>query len=255
MIAERPFGPTHARRHAADERELRLGDQRLRLPGRDACASRSPAISDASISSGTFSGSGAIGCEDQRGRAAEEDRDGQRLRSRLPRPRSGSRRPSRSASACRSIVDRARAAGTCPRFGPCVSGCARQHEGQRDERSAVLGPRGQDRKAIETHVARDDVGHRPARPRLHADGQRLEREVAGPHSFPTVGGRIVSGQLDEALDQALRALAERQPPRAAPSRRDSSRGGTPTPATLVKSSAGPPAAITRRWISAASSWG
>ena len=34
VIAERPFGPPHARRHLADQRELGVGDQRMRPAGR-----------------------------------------------------------------------------------------------------------------------------------------------------------------------------------------------------------------------------
>ena len=60
VVAERPFRPAQPRRHVADERDLGVGDERVRRRARRSGRACAPAMSDASISSGTFSGSGAI---------------------------------------------------------------------------------------------------------------------------------------------------------------------------------------------------
>ena len=122
VIAERALRPAHARRHLADQRELGVRDERMRPTGLAASFSRSPAMSDASISSGTFSGSGAIADEDQRRRPAEKHRHRQRLA-----PRLGDLIVEAAALADLPVHaggarDRARAGGTC-------RGCGR---GRRD---------------------------------------------------------------------------------------------------------------------------
>ena len=60
MVAEGPLGAADVRRDGPDEGELRAPDEAVGARSRPTTGNRSPAMSDASISSGTFSGSGAI---------------------------------------------------------------------------------------------------------------------------------------------------------------------------------------------------
>ena len=72
-----------------------------------------------------------------------------------------------------------------------------------------------------------------------------------PHSFAGVGGSSVSARWTRRLMNASgRVPNASSARRAVPNRLVTS--GKSAPFTLVNSSAGPPAAITRRWISAAS---
>ena len=117
------------------------------------------------------------------------------------------------------------------------------------------GQRRDDRQPIEPHVGRDTLGDRPARDAPRADLEQLEPDIA---RAPQLAGRRRQQrlrQMHEPLDQPQRPLAERQlgAPRRAEQVGDER--GTATPLTLVNSSAGPPAAITRRWISATSRCG
>ena len=125
---------------------------------------------------------------------------------------------------------------------------------QRDERPAVLGPAGDDRQPVETHVVGDDLedrtgadcGARPTRRRSIATSR-------APHSFAGVGGSSVSARWTSRLISCSgRSPNASSARRAVPNRLVTS--GKSAPLTLVKSSAGPPAAMTRRWISAASRW-
>ena len=74
------------------------------------------------------------------------------------------------------------------------------------------------------------------------------------HSFAAVGGSSVSARCTRRLISCSgRVPNASSARRAVPNRLVTSRNRDPL--TFVKSSAGPPAAITRRWISATSRWG
>ena len=192
VIAKRPFGPAHARRHLADQRELRVGDQRMRPVAvhlRQALAGDERGQHQL----GHVLGQRRDGRQDQRRRAAEEHRRRQRLRRALRRPRSESRRPCRSASACRSCARRSTCMRYMPRLWPRPIGMRRVDERQRDERPAVLGPARDRRQPIEPHVGRDALGDRSAsRPRACRPSAARARRRARPTASPGVGGSSVS---------------------------------------------------------------
>ena len=270
MVAERALGLPQPRRHAADERDLGVGHERVRSRPR---AAPEPAAGD---ERGQHQLRHVLGQrsdrrQHQRRRSAQENGDGQALAARLGRPRSGSRRPCRSASACRSSARRGPAGGTCPdccgpdrrsapqlrladargRCGPAFR-VLRVDERQRDERPAVLRPAGQHRQPVEPHVLRHDLGHRPGRP-LRARSAappppRRARPRAWPASAAAASRPARRGAGSSRPGRRPKASSAR---RAVPNRLVTS--GSSAPRTRVNSSAGPPAAITRRWISAASS--
>ena len=87
------------------------------------CGSRSPAISDASISSGTFSGSGAMADRMSAGGPPRNTVAGSALAAPLGDGVVDSRRPCRSASACRWCARRSTCMRYIPRLCPALSGC------------------------------------------------------------------------------------------------------------------------------------
>ena len=125
VIAERPFRPAHVRRARA--RSARTRRWRRADAGRGPATSGSRCAGDQRREHqlGHVLGQRRDRRQDQRRRAAEEHGDRQRLRRAPRRPRSGSRRPCRSASACPVRArDRGPAAGTCRGCGPARSGCS-----------------------------------------------------------------------------------------------------------------------------------
>ncbi len=139
-------------------------------------------MSDASINSGTFSGSGAIADKDQRGRPAEKHGRRQRVALRL----------GDGVVKAAALADLPVHAGRLPvvdvqAIHPEVvagaSGMRRVDERERDERPAVLGPARHDRQPIEPDVRRDDVEHGsagllPRCRRAPARGRRRARPTA-----------------------------------------------------------------------------
>ena len=169
-----------------------------------------------------------------------------------PRPtRSGSRRPCRSASACRCCGDRAPACGTCRGCGRARSGMLGVDQRQRHERAAVLGPARDDRQLVEADVVGHDLDDRPAAAARQPDARQIAEEAARAPQLRRRRRQDRLGGVHEPLDERVRARPERQ---AGAARRAEQVGdsGKRAPLTFVNSSAGPPAAITRRWISAAS---
>ena len=162
VVAERALGPARARRHLADERELGVGDERMRpRPPRPAC-SRSPAMSEASISSGTFSGSGAMADRMSAGGPPRKTVTG----SAWPRA-FGHLVVEAAALADLPVHARCdRASCTCrrymPRLWPRPSGMLGVDQRQRDERAAVLGPGGQAGRRSSRTSSVDDLGDRAA---------------------------------------------------------------------------------------------
>ena len=212
-------------------------------------------MSDASISSGTFSGSGAMADRISAGGPPRNTVAGSALPARL-----GDRVVVAAALAdlpvhAGACARRAPASGTCRGCGRGRSGCVRVDERQRDERPAVLGPGGDRRQPVEPDVGGDALGDRAAAtPRVMPTLSSSRPTSRAPHSLPGVGGRSVSASSTSRLiSRSGRSPNASSARRAVPNRLVTSRKSAPV--TLVKSSAGPPAAITRRWISAASRCG
>ena len=94
---------------------------------------------------------------------------------------------------------------------------------------------------------------RPAGAPREADAQGLEGQVPRGPELARGRGHERLREVRRGGGRAARAACRRRARPAARCRRGSWRATASAPRTRVKSSAGPPAAIVRRWISAASS--
>ena len=143
-----------------------------------------------------------------------------------------------------------------PRLCPRRLGMLGVDERQRDERAAVLGPGRQRRaagRAARRTVTTSVTG--PARRRVVPDPQQLAAPRRG-HPTACRASAAAASRPAATMRRSAAGDAGRTPAparRGVPNRLVTS--GNAAPFTLVNSSAGPPAAITRRWISATSSTG
>ena len=219
MIAERPLGMAHVRGDLADQRELRIGDQRMR---RRALDQRQPPPRDQRRQQQFrhVLGQRRDRRQDQRRRPAEEDRDRQRLA-----PLLGQLVVEAAALADLPVHARLRRAVHVHPVHPEVVAVPvrmlRVDERQRHERPAVLGPELQRRQLVEADVRGHHLGDGPARHPPQADARRRGRQVP---RLPQLRGRRrhVLHEPHEALDEGQRAVAEclRRPRRRAEQVRD-----------------------------------
>ena len=86
----------------------------------------------------------------------------------------------------------------------------RVDERQRDERSAVLGPRRQRRQSIEPDVGRHAIGDRSALDAPRADLEQLDADIPRLPELARRRRQQRLGQLDEPADQPQRPLAKRE---------------------------------------------
>ena len=86
----------------------------------------------------------------------------------------------------------------------------RVDERQRDERTAVLGPAGQRRQAIEPDVGRHAIDHRSALDASRADLEQLGADVARVPELARRRRQQRLGELDEPTNQPQRPIAKRQ---------------------------------------------
>ena len=165
-------------------------------------------MSDASISSGTFSGSGAIADRISAGGP--------------PRKTVAGRLCPRAfgdgvviAAALADLPVHARAARVVDlhpvhaEVVPRAIGMRRVDERQRDERTAVLGPARERRQAIEPDVGRHPIDHRSALDAPRADLEQLAADVARVPHLARCRRQQRLGELDEPANQPQRPLAKR----------------------------------------------
>jgi hypothetical protein len=209
VVAERALGAAHPRRHAADEGEFGVGEERVR-PGAAGQSQAAAGDQRGEEELGHVLGQRRDGGEDQRRGPAEEHRRRQRLAALLGHRvveaaaladlpvHAGGRRPVHLQAVHAEVV--AEAVG--------VLGVDQR---QGDEGAAVLGPGGQHRQAVEADVAAHHLGDRPAAPPPpRADRQRRAGEIARPPQLPRRRRQQRLRRLDQAADQAQRPIAERQ---------------------------------------------
>ena len=87
-------------------------------------------------------------------------------------------------------------------------GMLRVHEGQGDERAAILRPAGERGKAVETNVRGNHVHDRARAPAPRADAQQLARHVARAPELSRCGGQERLRELGQPAHQAQRPRAK-----------------------------------------------
>ena len=206
VVAERPLGPPDARRHRAQQCELRAADQAM---GAAAAHYRQPIAGKQRRQHqlGHVLRKRRDGGQHQRGRTAEKYGGGQCLV-----PCFG-----RGVVESASLADLPVHAGRPgivhlqPVHAEVVPGARRVlgvDERQRDERPAVLGPAGKGRQPVEPDVAGDNLGYRPPGPRSRADAEQRAGHVARAPQFRGRRREQRLGQLHQPPDELQRARAE-----------------------------------------------
>ena len=210
VIAEWTFGTTQPRRDLPHQGELGARNQRMRMPVGPRHL-RQALARDQRCQHEFWHvlGQRRDGRENQRRRAAQEHGDGQRLVARLG---AGIVKAAALANlpvhAGRVLVVHLHAihAEVMTR----LLGMLGVDKWERDKRAAVIGPTGDDRQLIEAHVRRDHFSNGAGRQAFRADLEQVEANVA---RAPQLGGRWRQHrfrQVDDALDEVQRPLAERQ---------------------------------------------
>ena len=85
-----------------------------------------------------------------------------------------------------------------------------EHERQRDEGAAVVGPRRHRRQSVETNLVGHDLGNRASGAALQTNLEELETQVPSAPKLCRRWGQGGLDKLDQPPNQSLRPLAERQ---------------------------------------------
>jgi hypothetical protein len=207
VIAERSLGLPLARGNVSDQREFRERDERMRAAAMD--------LRDAVA--------GDEGCEEHLGHVLGQRRNrGQDERRRTAKE---DRRRQGLAARFRDVVV---VAAPLPDLPVHAGGAAVVHlhavhpevvassirvrrvdQGERHERTSILGPAGQCRQAIEPDIRGQLLDDRSGRHLARTDLDQIAGDVARVPQGGRARRQQRVGQLHEAADEAQRALAER----------------------------------------------
>ena len=208
VIAERPLRLAHVRADTAHQRELGVGDQRVRAAAGDERQARARDQRRQHQLRHVL-GQRRDGRQDQRRRSAEEHRDRQvgaaRLRRRVVEAAALADLPVQAGAAAIVHVE--------PVHAEVVPGAIRRlgvDERQRHERAAVLRPARDDRQLVEADVVGDDVDDRPVASPPQPDPRQIAEEAARPPQLRRRRRQDRLGGVHELFDQRVRARPEGQ---------------------------------------------